>query len=92
MHSNAVTCGGLAILFLMVAWHRGRAAAIGRRLLWLLLFGAAFVLGEVYLMVLVADLKWPRVVAYLAIVSWGALLSTRARHRERAGGADVARK
>jgi hypothetical protein len=41
----------------------------------LVVYGIIFVLGEAYLMVLFADLKWPRTLLFLAIASWGVLLS-----------------
>ena len=76
MHSNLVIAAGLAALFLFLAWRRGCGA--GFRLasftMRLVLFEIAFILGEVYLIVLIADLKWPRVLAFVGIAAWGALL------------------
>jgi hypothetical protein len=39
------------------------------------------VLGEAYLMVLFADLKWPRVLLVVAIASWAVLLEGELWHR-----------
>ena len=40
----------------------------------LLLYRISLVLGEAYLMVLFADLRWPRVLLVVAIASWAVLL------------------
>ena len=40
----------------------------------LVLYGIALVLGEIYLIFLFANLKWPRLLLFAAIVSWGVLL------------------
>jgi len=60
----------------------------------LLVYGFVFVLGEAYLMVLFADLKWPRILVFLAIASWGVLLGSGMwyRHQRRARDSDVAQK
>jgi hypothetical protein len=42
----------------------------------LIVYGLAFILGESYLIVLFADLKWPRTLLFLAIMSWGVLLGS----------------
>jgi len=60
----------------------------------LLVYGFVFVLGEGYLIVIFADLKWPRTLLFLAIASWGVLLSSGRwnRQRRRAGDSDIAQK
>ena len=79
MLNNLIIAGCLALLFLLLYWIRGR-----NRSGWLplrlfkvrvLAYGFLFVLGEVYLMVLFADLRWPRPLLFLTIASWGVLLS-----------------
>jgi hypothetical protein len=76
---NLVVGGGFALIFLLFFWFRshtfsGRLAtkSLGGNLF---LYGVLFVIGEGYLMGLFADLKWPGIALYLAIASWGVLLS-----------------
>jgi hypothetical protein len=77
--NNLVVGGGFALIFLLFFWLRSRT--FSDRLVMkslgvnLFLYGVLFVIGEGYLMVLFGDLKWPRIALYLAIASWGALLS-----------------
>ena len=80
MLNNLIIAGCLALLFLLLYWIRGR-----NRSGWLplrlfkvrvLAYAFLFVLGEVYLMVLFADLRWPRPLLFLTIASWGVLLSS----------------
>jgi hypothetical protein len=42
----------------------------------LLVYTFALVLGEIYLMLLIADGRWPRALRFVAIVSWGVLLGS----------------
>src|SRR5579864_7685099 len=76
---NLVVGGGFALIFLMFFWFRSRTFsdrfAIKSLGVNLFLYGVLFVIGEGYLMVLFADMKWPRIALYLVIASWGALLS-----------------
>ncbi len=85
MIANLVIAGGLAVLFLVLAGRRWRAAAgkgwLHSLALKLLLFAVAFVVGEIYLIVLFADLKWPRLLAFVAVTGWGVLLMSRAGSR-----------
>jgi hypothetical protein len=59
-----------------------------------LVYGFIFALGEGYLMVLFADLKWPRTLLFLSIASWGVLLDSGAwyRHQRRKGDAKTAQE
>jgi hypothetical protein len=95
---NLVVGSGFALLFLLFFWFRSRTfkdrLAMRSFGLKLFLYGALFVIGEGYLMVLFADLKWPRIVLYLAIASWGVLLSPGpwSRRLRSKDDSDVARK
>lgn len=86
MHINLIVGGAFALLFLLLTWLRGRKSRRGLALkslkLRLALYGVGFVAGEVYLMVLFADLKWPRILLFLAIASWGVLLGAGAWYRD----------
>lgn len=85
MRSNIILGGGIALLFLVLGWLRGsrNSAGFGFRSMTirLLVYGLGLVVGEAYLMVLFADLKWPRVLLFLAITSWGVLLGAGVWHR-----------
>ncbi len=90
--------GGFALIFLLVFWLRHRMTTAGMAIksfkISLLVYGFVFVLSEAYLMVLFADLKWPRILLFLAIASWGVLLGSGMwyRHQRRARDSDVAQK
>ena len=98
MLSNLIVASGFALIFLLLFWLRGSTTsdwlAIKSFKVRLLLYGLAFVLGEGYLMVLFADLKWPRILLFLAIASWGVLLSPGPWNRrlQRKGGSGIAQK
>ena len=98
MLSNLIVVTGFALIFLLLYWLRGRttsdALSIQSFKVRLPLYGLAFVLGEAYLMVLFADLKWPRIWLFLAIASWGVLLSPGPWNRSprRKGDSDTAQK
>lgn len=83
---NVIGGGAFALLFLLLTWLRGRKSRRGLALksikLRLVLYGVGFVAGEVYLMVLFADLKWPRSLLFLSIASWGVLLGAGAWYRD----------
>ena len=75
MNSNRLVAVGLTVVFTFLAWWRGRSSkGFGPQIVRLILFAVAFVLGEIYLIVLFADLKWPRLFAFVAIAAWGVLL------------------
>lgn len=86
MRSNLILASGFALIFLLLTWLRGRKTRRGSALkslkLRLVLYGFGFVAGEVYLMVLFADLKWPRILLFFAIASWGVLLGAGAWYRD----------
>jgi hypothetical protein len=75
-----------------LTWLRERKSRRGLALkslkLRLALYGVGFVAGEVYLMVLFADLKWPRILLFIAIASWGVLLGAGAWYRDHRGRGD----
>ena len=79
MLDNLIIASGFALVFLLLYWIRGRKASgwlpLNSLRVRLLVYGLSFVLGEAYLMVLSADLHWPRPLLFLAIASWGVLLS-----------------
>ena len=83
---NLIVGGAFALIFLLLTWLRGRKSRRGLALkslkLRLVLYGVGFVAGEVYLMVLFADLKWPRILLFVAIASWGVLLGAGAWYRD----------
>jgi hypothetical protein len=60
----------------------------------LFIYGVLFMLGEGYLTVLIAGLKWPRAALFVAIACWGALLLAGEwyRHQRRKGEADTLQK
>jgi hypothetical protein len=74
LRSNVILGSGFALIFLLLTWLRGRKSRRGSALksleLRLVLYGVGFVAGEVYFMVLFADLKWSRMLLFLAIASW----------------------
>lgn len=78
----------LAAAFLLWSWFAGLkhgqagAKTVKTKCALLILYGAAFILGEWYLIVLIADLKWPRAVAFLAMSCWGVLLASGSRWRQ----------
>jgi hypothetical protein len=80
--SNLMVAIGFALIFLLLSWLRGRTTGGGLALnsfkIRLLVYGFVFLLGEGYLMVLFADLKWPRTLLFLAIASWGSAARLRA--------------
>jgi len=83
---NLIVGGAFALIFLLLTWLRGRRSRRGLALkslrLRLVLYGVGFVAGEVYLMVLFADLNWPRIFLFVAIASWGVLLGAGAWYRD----------
>jgi hypothetical protein len=74
--SELIVVTGLGLIFLFLSWLWNRRTSGGSLKKRLLVTGVLFVIGEVYLMVLIADLKWPRAVLFLAIASWGVLLGS----------------
>lgn len=78
MVSDFLVGTGLALIFLFLSWLWGRATGAGKPLNLfkrrLLFYGFFFALGIVYIMVLVADLRWPRTLLFPAIACWGAIL------------------
>jgi hypothetical protein len=80
-----VACG-VALLFLYLSWLRGCTT------IRLVVYGSVLVLGEGYLIVLFADLKWPRALLYLVIVSWGMLLGSGVWYRQQRQRGDSATK
>ena len=75
---NLAVGGGFLLIFLLLFWLRSRKysdrlpmKSLG---LNLLVYGFLFVIGEGYLVVFFADMKWSRVALYLAMLSWGVLL------------------
>jgi hypothetical protein len=96
--SNLVVAGGFALIFLLLSWLRHRTPTAGMAIksfkIRLLVYGFVFVLGEGYLIVIFADLKWPKILLFLAIASWGVLLGSGVwyRHQRRAGDSDIAQK
>ena len=76
MLSNFAFAAAVAVFFLLVGWRwsasQGIAPpAMARRLFF---YGINLVLGELYLVYLFAGQKWPRLLLFAAIVSWGVLL------------------
>jgi hypothetical protein len=69
---------GLALSFLVLSWLYGRAIGAGHPLNTfkkrVLIYGFMFVLGMVYLMVLVSDLRWPRDLLFPMIGIWGGIV------------------
>ena len=86
---------GLALTFFLLAWLWGRTTSAGKPLntfkKGFLIYGFTFVLGMGYIMVLVADLKWPRTLLFPAIGCWGVVLGfvawLRYRRQNRNSGA-----
>jgi hypothetical protein len=70
-----MVAGGFALIFLLLSWLRHRTPTSGMAIksfkIRLLVYGFVFVLGEGYLIVIFADLKWPKILLFLAIASWG---------------------
>jgi hypothetical protein len=95
---NLVVGGGFALIFLLFFWFRSRTfndrLAIKSLGVNLFLYGVLFVIGEGYLMVLFANLKWPRIALYIAIASLAVLLSPGpwSRRLRPKDDSDVARK
>ena len=85
MIANLMIACGLAALFVVLAGWRWRGSSgkgwLHSLAIKLILFAIAFVLGEIYLIVLFADLNWPRFLAFVAISAWGVLLVSRAGSR-----------
>jgi hypothetical protein len=83
---NLLITGSLAVVFMGLAVRRWRGSTdkgwLHSLAIKLILFAIAFVLGEIYLIVLFADLKWPRPLAFVAITAWGILLVARGGSRE----------
>ncbi len=78
---------GLALIFLLLSWFYGRVVSAGRPLNRFkrraLGHGFAFVLGMGYLMVLVADLHWPKELLFPMIGIWGVVVGFVAWYRYR---------
>ena len=77
MLSNFVVAATFTLFFLLLGWRWGARTGVAFSFMKkrLLLYGIALVLGEIYLIYWFADLRWPRVLLFAAIVSWGVLLS-----------------
>jgi hypothetical protein len=79
MPQSLITGGSFAVIFLLFSWHRSRTFknwwAMKSLGLNLFFYGLLFVALESYLMILFADLKWPRILLYICIGSFGVLLS-----------------
>ena len=76
MFSNFVVATTFTLFFVLLGWRwstrsGNTPSSIKKRLV---LYGIALVLGEIYLIFLFANLKWPRLLLFAAIVSWGVLL------------------
>ena len=84
---------GLALIFLLLSWLYGRMLSAGGPLNRLkrrvLVYGFAFVLGMGYLMVLVADLHWPKELLFPLISLWGAIVGLVAWWRHRRGKRNI---
>jgi hypothetical protein len=103
MHSriNLAVSVVLAVAFVLLAWfrsdrtNRGPARrSVGGRLLLTRGYGIVFVAGEVYLIALITDLRLPRVLLFLAEVSWGVLLGSGVwyRHLRQTGALEPGRR
>ena len=78
MFSNFVVATAFTLFFVLLGWrwstrNGNTPSSLKKRLF---LYGIALALGEVYLIFLFADLKWPRLLLFAAIVSWGVLLGS----------------
>lgn len=77
----------VALIFLLLTWLSGRALSGGGTLnsfkRGALIYGFVFVLGMGYVMLLVADMHWPKVVLFPAIGGWGCIVMLVARWRYR---------
>ena len=76
MFSNVVVATAFTLFFMLLGWRwstrsGSTPSSVKKRLV---LYGIALVLGEIYLVFLFANLKWPRLLLFAAIVSWGVLL------------------
>lgn len=91
MLSNFVVAATFTLFFLILGWRWGARTGVAFSFMKkrLLLYGIAFVLGEVYLIYWFADLRWPRLPLFAAIVSWGALLGSGVWYRARRGTGQV---
>ncbi len=80
---------GVALGFLLVSWVYGRVLSAGRPLnafkRIILVYGFMFVLGTGYLMLIVADLHWPKELLFPMIGVWGAVVALVAWWRYRRG-------
>lgn len=85
MFINFVVATAFTLFFVLLGsrWRAHSRVAPGARKKILLLYGIALALGELYLIFLFADLKWPRMLLFAAIVSWGVLLGGGVWYRER---------
>ena len=76
MFSSFVVATAFTLFFVLLGWRwstrsGNTQSSVKKRLV---LYGIALVLGEIYLIFLFANLKWPRLPLIAAIVSWGVLL------------------
>jgi len=80
---------GMALIYLLVIWAYGRALGAGQPLNAYkrrgLRYAFVFVLGGVYLMVIVHDLRWPEELLWPIIGTWGVVVGLVAwwRYRRR---------
>jgi hypothetical protein len=69
----------LALIFLALSWVYGRTLSGGRRLNYfkrtLLMWSFVFVLGEVYIMMFVSKLSWPKELLFAMIGLWGVVVA-----------------
>jgi hypothetical protein len=78
---------GLALLFLLLSWSYGRALSGGRPLNTvkrrILLYAFVFVLGTMYIMLLVSDLRWSNDLLFPLTGVWGGIVGLMAwwRHQ-----------
>jgi len=95
---NLILGSSVALLFLILGWlglrKAGSETAMRPMKRRLLLYGISLLLGEAYLMVLFADLRWPPVLLVVAMASWAVLLGGGLWYRSqgRKGGLDVVGK
>ena len=76
LFSNFVVATAFTLFFVLLGWRwstrsGNTPSSIKKRLV---LYGIALALGEIYLIFLFANLNWPRLLLFAAIVSWGVLL------------------
>jgi hypothetical protein len=92
MGTDFAVITGLALVFLLLSWAYSRAVGGGRplnRFKRALLWNAfTFVLGMGYLMVLVADVHWPKGLLFPLIAGWGIAVAFWAWHRRRSKRAE----